>query len=197
MNKVHGFLLKYLAFSSPAVLFLLVWGFLQNQQRVLEMNNRAVYVTNEILSWHLMVWFVLLIYILVALLIMPGFRDAVFARLARIRDRDERESHIIGRASRFSFFSTLALLVFLLFFATLNISVARIPADRAIDGKRHSLSIGLSFNMWEHGQEGDDAGNVVLSTDSLKFSKQIILIFLIAWHMGTFLYFSNKLKEQE
>jgi hypothetical protein len=197
MNKIHSFILKYLVLSFPAVVILLVWGFIQGQQDVLNMNNIAIYVIREILSWHLMAWFVILICTLGTLLLSSKFRDAVFAKLARIRDRDERESHIIGRAGRFSFFSTLALLVFLLFFATLNISVSRIPPEKAVDGKRHSLSIGMSFNLWEQKQGGEESGDVIVSTGSRGLSKQIILLLLIGWHMGTFLYCSNKLRGQD
>lgn len=197
MNKIHSFILKYLVFSFPAVIILLLWGFIQEQLDVTNMNNPVIYIIREVLSWHLMAWFVILIGTLGALLLSPNFRDAVFAKLARIRDRDERESHIIGRASRFSFFSTLALLVFLLFFTTLNVSFSRIPADRAIDGKRHSLSLGLSFNLWEQKKGGDEPEYVIVSTDAFNLSKQVVLIILIAWHMGTFFYCSNKLKARE
>ncbi len=63
---------------------------------------------------------------------------------------------MVGRAGRYAFFSTLALLIFLLFFSVINIRVVRLPVERAIDGKRHQLSIGLSFNLLEEAKPGGD-----------------------------------------
>ncbi len=196
MNRLNHLIPRYLAYSFPAVLIMFGWGFFQNQQEILGLNSKLIYIIWEILAFHLMLWLAVLIYFIFLLLLSPTFRDAFLARIIRIKERDEREILIIGRASRFTVLSTLALLVFLLFFSTINISVTRLPVEKAIDGKRHSLSIGMSFLVFDKNvcKKNQDGSNDVLtySTQSLLFSKQIMLLVVIVWHLGTFYYLSRR-----
>ncbi len=98
---------------------------------------------------------------------------------------------MVGRAGRYAFFSTLALLIFLLFFSVINIRVVRLPVERAIDGKRHQLSIGLSFNLLEEAKPGGDIQDAerLFSKDGIPLSKQSLLLLIAAWHAGSFAYF--------
>lgn len=196
MNRLNRLIPRYLAYSFPAVLIMFGWGFFQNQQGVLDVNNTFVYAVWTALAFHLMLWLLVFIYFILILLLSPAFRDAFLARLIRIKERDERESLIIGRAGRFSFLSTLALLVFLLFFSTINVSVTRLPAEKAIDGKRHTLSIGMSFLVFDKNacNKNQDSSHdtYTCSTQILLPSKQIMLLVLIVWHLGSFYYVSRK-----
>lgn len=196
MKRLNNIIPKYLVFAFPTVLVMFAWGFFQDQQGVLSLNNRLVYAVWNALAFHLMLWLAVFIYFIFILLLSPSFRDEFLAKLVRIKERDERESQIIGRVGRFSFLSTLALLVFLLFFSTINVSVTRLPAERAVDGKRHSLSIGMSFLVFEKNAcknaQDRNPDTFTYSTQSLLFSKQVMLLALIAWHLGSFYYLSRK-----
>lgn len=196
MNRLNRIIPKYLVLAFPAVLVMFVWGFFQDQQSVLGLDNRLVYAVWTALAFHLMLWLAVFIYFVFLMLLSPSFRDEFLAKLIGIKERDELESQIIGRAGRFSFLSTLALLVFLLFFSTINISVTRLPAEKAIDGKRHSLSVGMSFFVFDKNacKEAPEQDNdaYAYSTQSLLLSRQVMLLALIIWHLGTFYYLSRK-----
>jgi hypothetical protein len=194
MRKLDRILPKYLLYSSPAVAAMFVWGLVQGQAGTTWADNALLWAVRELLSWHLMFWFLALMFALVLLVVSPGFRESILSRLTRIEDRDERESYMVGRAGRYAFFSTLALLIFLLFFSVINIRVVRLPAERAIDGKRHQLSIGLSFNLLEEAKPGGDIQDAerLFSKDGIPLSKQSLLLLIAAWHAGSFAYFSRK-----
>ncbi|HPR49444.1 MAG TPA: hypothetical protein PK341_15795 [Spirochaetota bacterium] len=197
MSKFNNYVLKYLLFSFPAIMGVIIWGTFQSQQEILNSDNAFVYIISEILSLHLIFWFVMLIYILFVLLLSPAFRNKLLLKLARIKDRDEREGYIIGQSSRFTFFSTLAVLVFFLFFSTVNITINKLPEGRAVDGKKHELSIGLSYQVFDNDKIKLPENDILFSTQSLPFTKQNILILLIICHLGTFYYSSKKMKVEE
>jgi hypothetical protein len=187
MKKFNNYVLKYLLFSFPLVLVV----FFVSQ-------TRFVNIVWEILVWHMIVWLIILVYALCALLVSPPLRDGLLSKLARIKERDERESHIIGKSSRFTFFSTLALLVFFLFFAIVNITVSRLPVEQRINGKKHQLTIGLTYRIFELGNEEEQKTNVIFSTQSsLPFTRQNMLVLIIVWHLGTFYYSSRRMQLKE
>ena len=198
MNKLNRIIPKYLVFASPAVAIMFVWGFFQNQQEILALNNKLVDYVWTALAFHLMFWLAVSIYFIFLLLLSPGFRDEFLAKLIRIKERDERERSIIGKAGRFCFLSTLALLVFLLFFSTINISVTRLPKDKANTEKQHSLSlsVGMSFFAFNKNDDKNEPnkalGTNTFSTQGVLFSNQAMLLLLIIWHLGTFYYISRK-----
>ncbi len=195
MKRINRMLSRYVVYASPIVLAMFLWGLFQGQSQVLH-EGGAVYLAWELLSWHLIAWFVVLIYLLFALLFSTSFRDEVLAKIVRVRERDERESQIAGRSGRFTFFATLALLVFLFFFLTVEITVRKLPPDRAVDGKQRELSIGLSFEVLDRAAAPPDEG-IIFSTKSVPVSKQSMLMLIIAWHVGTFLYLSRRLQARE
>lgn len=199
MKKINRFLPKYLLYSSPAVAIIFVWGFLQEQADAMGTNSAFVKILREALSLHLVFWFMVLIYVLILLLVSSGFRDTFLSKLARIRERDERERSIIGQSSRFAFFSTLALLVVLFFFLTVHITFVRLPAEKAVNGKRNAVTIGLQFGLRDTPApvKEQGSGEIVFSTQPFPVSKQVMVLALILWHMGTFYYLSRKIQSGE
>jgi hypothetical protein len=193
MNKLNNFILKYLMYASPAVLTMLIWGSIQSQQEVLELNNAFAYFIWNLFSTHLVIWFLVLIYTLFVLLFSPAFRNRILFRLARIKERDERENYIIAQSGRFTFFATLALLVFLLFFSTVDITVSKLPEGKWVDGHKHELSIGLAYRIFDNKNNDAPKRDIVFSTQSFPFSTQNIIILIILWHLGTFYYSSRKM----
>ncbi len=196
MKKINNYIFKYLLFSFPLVVIV----FIKSQTRP-EIQNVAGILTGiiwEILVWHMILWFFILIYALFALLLSPALRSSLLAKLARIKERDEREAFIIGRSSRFTFFSTFALLVFFLFFATVNITVSRLPVEQRINGKKHQLSIGFAYKLFEDSCKETSKSEIIFSTQSsLPFTRQNMLILIIIWHLGSFYYSSKKMQIKE
>ncbi len=192
MTKRNMRIAKYLFYSFPAVLLLLVWGIFQNQRDVITMDNGLVYALWEILSWHLIIWFIAFIYILVASLVLPGFRDELLAKLAGIKERDERESLIVGKAGKSAFLSTLALLIFLLFLSTVEIRVSKLPPEKAINGKQHELSIGFAFRSVESEASIRAGGGHLVYFHGVPLSQSELILVIILWNMGWYYFFSRK-----
>jgi hypothetical protein len=196
MKKFNIYIFKYLLFSFPAVVIVFITS--QTRPEVQNITSLFISIIWEILVWHMILWFIILIYALFVLLFSPALRNSLLAKLSRIKERDEREAFIIGRSSRFTFFSTFALLVFFLFFATVNITISKLPVEQRINGKKHQLSIGLAYKFFEDSNKEIQNRNVIFSTQSsLPFTRQNMLILIIIWHIGSFYYSSKKMQIKE
>src|SRR5688572_13049051 len=140
MRKIR-YLQSYLVFALPFVLLTMLWSHFQSEPTILQSGSGFTRVMWEIFSWNLMLWFVLLFVFLLSLIFYPAARESTLKRLANIKERDERESLITGRAARKTYLSTLSLLIFLFFISTLNVDIKRVPEAQAVNGKTGVVNI--------------------------------------------------------
>jgi len=196
MKKMNDYILKYIVFASPVVLAAVIWGVLQGQKEVSEC-GMFIYGIWQVLSFNLIIWFVALIYMVGALVVSSDLRNKLLLKIARIKERDEREAYIIAQSGRFSFFSTMALLILLFFFTTVNVSVSKLPEGEKIDGHRHRLSIELSYKFFETAEKEEQKKDVIFSTQPFPVTKQNIVLIVILWHLGAFYYASRKMQSKD
>ncbi|MBP8081914.1 MAG: hypothetical protein KAZ87_01800 [Spirochaetes bacterium] len=188
MNRFNRIISKYLIFSFPAVIGIVIWGNVQCQAEI--SGFFPAVVLREILSFNIILWFALLTYFVIALVISSELRNELLKKILRIKERDERESYIVGNAARFTFFSTLAVLICLLFFSIIDIRLNRIPEEKQIDGKQHEISLSLHSELFDKKTESDDKS--IISIKAIPFSKEMILIFLIAFHSASFFFYIKR-----
>lgn len=81
------------------------------------------------------------------------FRDQVVARLTLIRERYEREAILTGKATRTTFLTSLAILIFLFCLSCFQASIYRLPPEKAVGGKTGTISLGLGFNLLERSEQ--------------------------------------------
>lgn len=182
MIKFNRIISKYLLFSFPAVIGIIIWGNVQTQAEI--SGFFPAVVLREILSLNVLLWFILLTYFVIALVISSELRNRLLKKILRVKERDERESYIVGNAARFTFFSTLAVLICLLFFSIIDVRFNNIPEEKQINGKKHEISLSLHSNLFDEKIESDDKST--FSVKAIPFSKETILMFLIIFHSASF-----------
>ncbi|MBK7845848.1 MAG: hypothetical protein IPJ71_19605 [Bdellovibrionales bacterium] len=91
-----------------------------------------------------------------------------------MKERDEREQYITGKASRTAYISTLSLLVFLLFFSIFSLNIHRLPESEAINGKTGTVAIGLQFNLLDKPrvETNQATGQVLFESKDIPLSKR-------------------------
>ncbi len=188
MNKFNRIISKYLLFSFPAVIGIVLWGNLQSQAAI-EGFLPAV-ILREILSLNIILWFTMLTYFVIALVISSELRNAFIKKVLRIKERDERESYITANAARFTFFSTLAVMICLLFFSIIDVSLTKVPEEKQINGKKHEISLSLHSNLFEKKNESNSESS--FSIKAIPFSKETILMFLIIFHSASFFFHTKR-----
>ncbi len=82
-------------------------------------------------------------------------------RLANLKERDEREEWITGRASRAAYLASLSLMILALFFSVFSFDISR-----------SAVSIGLHFSFFEG--------------TGIAFSKAGLVLVLLVWQLLTF-----------
>jgi hypothetical protein len=165
----------------------MIWNTISPEKEILLNPTIFTKFVWEILSWNLMLWFAVLILFLVMLVIVPTTRESTLTRLANIKERDEREEYITGRASRVAYISTLSVMLLFLFISIFTINIYRAPESEAVNGKRGNVSIGLSLNLLDEPKvESNTSGEVIFESNDIPLSKSAIILILIAWQLLAF-----------
>lgn len=188
MTKAIRLIQNYLFYTLPFLLACMALGTMSSEKEILQEASVVTRVLWEILSWNLMLWFGVLILFLVLLVALPEARERTLKRLANLKERDEREQFITGKAARTAYISTLSLLVFFLFFSIFSLNIYREPESAAIKGKRGTVNIGLHLNLLDKPriETSEDTKQVIFETKDIPLSKTGILLILILWQLAAF-----------
>jgi hypothetical protein len=135
-------------------------------------------------------WMLLSVYLGVRLILSATFRDRVLARLTFIRERDEREALLTGRATKTTLMTSLAILIFLFCLSCFQVSFFKLPPGEALDGKTRGFSLGLKFSLLKdfEANRTDTALRRydVYSYDGLPVSSSAIILLLIVWQVVSY-----------
>jgi hypothetical protein len=187
MNKLVRLIQTYLLIGLPFVLACMARKSITPSEMMLQETFRFTNILWEILSFNLMLWFTVLIIFLAMLVAVPSVREKTLRRLANLKERDEREEYITGKASRAAYISTLSLMIFFLFFSIFSFSYYRVPENQAIHGKRNTISVNAEFNLLGDSQIIYSPGTeMVFTTKNLSLSPASILFILIGWQLLAF-----------
>lgn len=187
MTKFYRALQNYLLYALPLVIIAMIWSrYVENGQASQE-PSFLIKVLWEILAWNLMIWFAGLFLFFILLVLYPSARDQVLKRVANIKERDEREQFITGKASRTAFISTLSILSLLLFLSIFQVEVRRLPEDQIVDGKTKALSIGMKFELFDDPKsEWALEGTSLFESKDIPLSKTGIILMALIWLIASF-----------
>jgi len=193
MNKFDRYALWYLVGASPFFVIFLIWV-----SFFVEANKRATMNGGiwNVVAIFFIPWILDIFYIVIKMLFSKKLRDNVMAKLAGMKERDERESNVAGNAAKFSFLSTFAIVLFFIVFSMTTFSVTKHPKDT--NGNRGMFSIGFDANVIDKtAVTMKTVGDAeVYSYNSLPLTKPFILFFILLWQLGSYhLIARRELKE--
>ncbi len=189
MKRFDTILLKVFLYGLPVGAMLAVFGYCYSQGS-LDRNNSLVGLVNALSGLFIAAWMVISLYLCFRLTVSEALRDQVISRITFMRERDEREAILTGRATRTTFLITLAMLIFLFFLSCIQVSVYRVPPAQAVDGKTGMINLGIGFYLLE--QDGKIRSSDVLQRDNLfvykglPISSEALLLLLIALQIGSY-----------
>jgi len=196
MKRFDSMLLKFFLYGLPAVIVFAPFAYFYS----LGVYNHAnVYLNllNSLAGFIFALWMTLSLYLSVRLMASGPFRDQVMGRLTFIRERDEREAILTGKATRTTFMTSLAILVFLFCLSCFQVSIYRLPPENAIDGKTGIISLGLGFNLLEHSKQDRPRETVekkdIFSYTGLPVSSTTVILILIVWQIISYNYSMRRL----
>lgn len=193
--RVNMWISKYLLIAIPFVVAVVIWALsAPNVEREVHGVTKVLW---DILSWNFLAWFVLLVHFIISLVFWSTFREKILTMLTLSKERDERESFISGRASKATFYSTLAILILLFFLSGLHLYVYKKPKAEAIDGKRGTITIGYNFSFVNSDKksvdvEGINKNEKIIAFDGVPFTQESLLLFLILYHIASYHVFTRR-----
>jgi len=196
MKRLDSLVLKVFLYGLPAVIVFAAFSYCYSSGVV---NHAYIYfrLLNSLAGLVIAVWMTLSLYLSVRLMVSEPFRDQVIARLTFMRERDEREALLTGKATRTTFLTSLAILIFLFCLSCFQVSIYRVPPERAVDGKTGIISLGLGFNLLENTKQ-DSPKNIaekkdIFSYTGLPVSSTTVILILIGWQIIAYNYSMRRL----
>ena len=161
--------------------------------------NAYLRLLNSLAGLVIAIWMTLSLYLSVRLMVSGPFRDLVIARITFMRERDEREVILTGKATRTTFLTTLAILIFLFCLSCFHVSIYKVPQERAVEGKTGMVSLGLGFSLLEHPkQDKPKPEDIIKKKDiftysGLPVSSTSVILILIVWQIISYNYSIRRL----
>jgi hypothetical protein len=181
LNRFDRFSFWYLIGMSPVIFGFMIWAVFTDF-----MNHPGSSMGWDIFGWLFIAWVLILIYLVTKMVFSKRVRDVVMTRLAGMKERDERESVVAGNAAKFSFLSSLALLLFLFVFSVSTLTVTKHPKN--FDRKNGKVMIGFNVKAID-----DDALLHEKTTEVESFnykgmplSKPLLILLMIFWQVGSY-----------
>jgi hypothetical protein len=196
MKKMDLILSKVFLYGLPVVVVFVLYSFCYKEGFI---NHDHIFsgFLNGLGGLVFGVWMTFSIYLSLRLMVSEPFRDQVISRITFIRERDEREEIMTGKATRTVFMTSLAILIFLFCLSCFQVSIYRVPPEMAIDGKTGFISLGLGFNLLEQsrpGMPGDPLDKEDIFTYSgLPLSGTTLILILILWQIISYNYSMRRL----
>lgn len=189
MIRFDAALLKVFLYGLPGVAVLALFTYAYDSGLV-DRNAAGAGAANASAGFIFALWMVSALYLSLRLILSGPFRDQVMARITFIRERDEREAQLTGKAARTTFLMTMALLIFLFCLSCFQVSVYRVPPEKAVDGKTGMVTLGIGFNLLSQGLQ-DRSGDADQRQDlfvyrGLPLSSATIILLLILWQVVSY-----------
>lgn len=196
MKRFDSILLKVFLYGLPALAALAVFTYLYSTG-VVSHDTGYARLMNSFAGLVFAMWMTLSIYLSVRLMFSGPFREQVIAKITFMRERDERESILTGKATKATFLTSLAILIFLFCLSCFQVSIYRVPQDKAVDGKTGFVSLGLGFSLLQHEKQDIAEDTIpkenIFTYRGLPISSESIILILILWQIISYNYSIRRL----
>lgn len=196
MKNIDSALLRIFLYGLPGIVVLAVFSYSYDFETIDSASSyiRLIYNFAGIMFAS---WMLLSIYLGIRLMFCEIFREKVLTRLTFIKERDEREVMLTGKAAKTTMLTTLAILIFLFCLSCFQFAVYSVPPEKAIDGKTKIVSLDLKFDLLKSSPKDSSQENiqkqVVLDYTGLPISSSAVILGLIIWQIIAYNYSMRRL----
>ncbi len=141
------------------------------------------------------IWTLTSLCLSISLFFSEKIRGVVLKKLSGIKERDEREVQIMGRALKSSYLTTMTILFFLLFISLFHGEVGKYSSENVESGQHTgSYAFGVSLRLLDKDalitqKEGYD---FFYQYNNIPISAQSLIIILLLWQIVSYRYVSRK-----
>ncbi len=140
-------------------------------------------------------WTLITFFLTIAMFFSKRLRNDVLSKLSGIKERDEREVQIVGKALKSTYLSTMTILLFLLIISLFNIYIEKKSVDSIEPGQpRNTVMIHMGFNIIDHNavitqKEGCDE---YFEINDLPISSSALIFILMLWQIFSYRHVSRR-----
>jgi len=200
MKRWDSIILKIFLYGLPIVIILAIFTYSYGLGMFNQVTGKLKILYN-FSGLTLALWMLLSIYLSARLMVSGSFRNKVLAKITFIREGDEREVMLTGKATKTAFLTSLAILIFLFFLSCFQFSFYRVPPEKAIDGKTRVVSLSFDFNLLESSKKAKPDETVqktdIFSYTRLPLSSTAVILLLIIWQIICYNYSMQRLIRNE
>ncbi|MEW6659888.1 MAG: hypothetical protein AB1424_14615 [Thermodesulfobacteriota bacterium] len=200
MKRLDSILLKVFLYGLPLVIMLAIFTYSYGLGVFNQIAGKLKLLYN-FAGLAFALWMLLSIYLSIRLMVSGEFRNIVLAKLTFIREGDEREVMLTGKATKTTFLTSLALLIFLFFLSCFQVSIYRVPPEKAVDGKTGMVSLGFGFSLLAGAKPASMEGTIqktdIFSYTGLPVSSTTVILLLILWQIICYNYSMQRLITKE
>jgi len=191
MKKMDSILLKIFLYGLPLIVLLAIFSYSYNAETSVSAANYVTMIYN-FAGIMFATWMLLSIYLGIRLIFSETFREKVLTKLTFIKERDEREVMLTGKAAKKTMLTTLAILILLFCLSCFQVSVYSIPPEQAIDGKTKVISLDIKFNILASSPNNSSQEilpkQIILDYSGLPVSCSAVILGLIMWQIIAYNY---------
>ena len=189
MNTINKFVIDYLKWASPiAALAALLSA----------MGKSGSTIFYDSIGTVTIVWVVFLMYLVFALALQDKLRNRFVRWIAGIKENDERESLIAGKASQKTFIFMTGLIVLLIFLSIIRIEIYQNNFLDANGKKNGEIRLGMGIKFLQSPTEESPTTEIENQRKYFIHYKEFplagdgILLVVFFMQIGAFYYFSRK-----
>ena len=190
MKIFKNIIIGYVFYASPLALI----GFLVIGITEYKMSPIHPF-TDMLLMGHAVFWTLISFLLTISLFFSKTNREFILKKLSGMKERDEREVLIVGKALKASYLTTMTILFFLLFISLFDIRAHTKSADNDEPYQPPELiyiHIGFEFidsNAIITQKEGYDE---YFEINDLPISSSTLIIILLLWQVASYRYVSRR-----
>ena len=194
MKKFKKIVIGYVFYTFPLTLVGYAFLFVTENRVSLSYGvflNTLIYVS----LIQTLIWTLTSLFLSISLFFSQNNRDVVLKKLSGIKERDEREIQIVGRALKSSYLTTMTILFFLLFISFFHVQVCKKSSENVEPGqKAGSISFGLRIGLFDKDglvtqKEGYD---FFYQYNNIPISTQGLIIILLVWQIVSYRFVSRR-----
>lgn len=196
MKNFDSVLLRIFLYGLPIIVILAIFSYSYDYETIDSASNYIKLIYN-FAGIMFASWMLFSIYLGIRLMFCEIFREKVLTRLTFIKERDEREIMLTGKAAKTTMLTTLAILIFLFCLSCFQVSVYSIPPEKAIDGKTRIVSLDLKFELLKSLPKNPSQETIqkqaILDYTGLPISSSAVILGLIMWQIIAYNYSMRRL----
>ena len=131
-----------------------------------------------------MFWTMISLFLSISMLFSRSVRDSILLKVTGIKERDEREVQIAGKALKSSYLTTVTILLFLLVISLFHLEVGEKSAD-SVEAEQHRRYIALGINFKSFDSDGivtqKEGYDSYFHINFMPISGQALIILLLLW----------------